>query len=46
MGRERFSAGQRTSLGLTRSLDDGRAEVISMNVETGSKSIMQLKDVG
>ncbi|VDK61407.1 unnamed protein product [Onchocerca ochengi] len=42
----RFSAGQRTSLGLTRSVDDGRADVISMNVETSSKSIIQLKDVG
>ncbi|KAL3985456.1 Mitochondrial small ribosomal subunit Rsm22 family protein [Acanthocheilonema viteae] len=42
----RFSAGQRTALGLTRNLDDGSANVISLNVETGSKSIVQLKDVG
>lgn len=41
-----FSAGQRTTLGLTRSLDDASANVISVNVETGSKSVVQLKDVG
>ncbi|KAM3717165.1 Methyltransferase-like protein 17 [Dirofilaria immitis] len=42
----RFNAGQRTLLGLTKSFDDGRADVISVNVETGSKSIIQVKDIG
>uniref|UniRef100_A0A0R3RZP9 Methyltransferase-like protein 17, mitochondrial n=1 Tax=Elaeophora elaphi TaxID=1147741 RepID=A0A0R3RZP9_9BILA len=42
----RFSAGQRSALGLTKNLDDEIANVISVNTETGSKSIVQLKDIG
>ncbi|VIO98490.1 Uncharacterized protein BM_BM3747 [Brugia malayi] len=42
----RFNAGQRTALGLAKGVDDGRTNIISVNVETGSKSIMQLKDTG
>lgn len=42
----RLSVGQRTALGLTRSMDDRESNVISVNVVTSSKSIIQLRDVG